>query len=1447
MQYFDLNRRFVEREEYDADELIASEVRGKRLDWSKVLNSRFCVVVAPANFGKTTEMEHRASQMRASSKMAVFIALRALADRGSVEKALTVDELEAFKAWRASPTETLTLFVDSLDEAAAGKRESIEYLVRDLADAVSWPNDRVNWVLSTRPAVLTPTVFEKLSEILVRPASTIRETAASKSSTVANSNAATSTTDEIIELEKLRIFSMAPLESKQALLYLAGRHSNVDGAQLLSLAHERGLSGFTKNPGGLDILASIDMLSSPPDCLTEVFKRVVGAIQVLRASDRRLADAGVGTVELLGQAAQRLAAAGQVCQLVNIEMPPASLEIPQKALSARLIATPILNEEAIKQLLNSQLCIDVGFHQVKIYPNELSPFLAAQRLASLAESPEQALRLIQNFTWVAPSGEQGVQREFLPLMGWLATLNPHCRTVILQYEPQALAFFGDLRNNAIPLADAQEALTESIRRLVEQGDHPGRGMFSLTSENHWQAGPARLAPVIATLFAKYGKHYAARELLMDIAAASVSDILRMPVLRQSGNDYSRLLGDRAGVQYLLDVGTADDFKGLAAALVSSDTVEDSLAALLLRRLGWNHISAVQVSRIVNQQFVKDGSFFSIPYLFDSEEFLASATFEQLYKVGRNMVLRVARLSDRKQRRTRNGRRSTDQYVEMAVGVVAALVTRHDAQYTQKAARLCLVLQHALLESDFSSDAKELRATLESNTSVRRALLAQVAEQRRLDDTQLLYEVFGYRSACHYQQEDIDSIKNPRLASVSKHYQQRLAAAPASLPSKAQRRSGSDGLKVDAKSKKALKSRLAGITDASSKGDLAWVAGWLLQTNTDSRYGEVDFAVFRRAAGNEIADAAQAGLMRLWREEAPRYDEEGPRTTYNITAAGLQGLHLELQQGENLTQFSESEVRQALRYGTFEINGYPKWFWPLVATHATTAISELSKIAAETGNGTVSKEHAENLFTSLSDAPEPAREVLTPLAWDYLIKHKTSRDWVAEQILGTVLEKPATTLRTQFQRTAMRAMKHAFKSPIPAEPDAAQVALRSNAVMWAAHWLTSFPTSFQDAVNQWGPKDPFAVKAFIFALAAHFGRDRTGDVSQLAQRGDDGVMVLKDLYFWTMWAVNPAKDEPRPNGVVYSPSAKDNAQSFREALIPNIASATSNKAYEVLEHIRQSAPDSSTQMYIRRLQFELRERQLARKPIPQIKYDQFERDFRAEVTDSISFAMSVHSDLLALKYDIERGEHSLRSFFSEVDFTRISKPGALGAKAGIALEANFQRLLASELNHHAQGRYSISVESHTAESKRRDVLCSRNDWRASVELKMSERWTLGEYIEALESQLVGQYMRHRNATTGFLVLVLQTKGRRWTNPSTGSKIAFNNVLAILSREAQRLEGGDRSRYLRVIGIDATAPDDFRKRDEKAKTANANSTHRRPKASGSAPLPKKKVPARPPKKA
>lgn len=1397
MSYLNLSRRFVERQTYDDVELHTAKVWGKLVGLEKVLCNRCCVVVAPANFGKTTEMEHQAKQMRVEGHSAVFVALRRLADRKTLDKALTSEELDAYRAWQASPGSPLTLFVDSLDEAAAGKQENIEYLVGDIAGELGWPNESVRWVISTRPAVLTAEVFQKLTALLTKKPSKTRSDSTTKS------QSRKASVPDSAEPEKLPLFSMAPLERAQAATYLTGRHPELVARQLLELAAERGLGGFMESPGGLDILARIDLVANPPTSLTEVFERVAAAIETKIGDDPRLDSVGRPSPDALSTAAQRLAAACLVCQRVNIEMSASSLDVPADAISARRITSSLLDEAATRQLLTSQLFIDAGFSQVKVYPDELLPFLAAKRLAGLVESSDQAERLLDNFTWQAPSGEQGVQRAYLPMMGWLATLNTHCREVILRRDPQALAFFGDLRNPMVPASAGREALTRSIERLALLGDRPGRGMFTLTSENYWQAGPKHLATTIVRLYEQHRGDYWARDVLTDIATACKLEELRDPILSSHGRNFSRVLSERQDVGYLVSLGKPEDLRALASAALACTTLSDSVASFLLRQLGWAHFSPKEVAMLADNQLSDGQGAAHIGYALASSDLLSSATDDQLFQLARGLVLRLAKAP------TRRGYREQQRYAETLAPVLECLVRRAPSSKVTLIARLYMVF-HRVTDSDWlqSDETRSLASAVSQSIPIRRELLT-CTTKRGLDDDNLLMALVGYSRVTDYLDEDIAAVAHPQLSRVYTDWQVRMASAAAVPPPKRPQKVRQERLKVDAKSKAQLENVLPALSNGTEESALAWIAGWLLQTNPHSRYGDINFEVFESAAGRQIADAARQGMARLWRSQPPRFKEDEPNSTFHIAAAGLQGLHLELGDGARLPKLSDDEVRRALRYALIEINGYPKWFWPLVEARPTMSVDELITIIQEAGNGASSKEHAEELLSAVPEAPAFVREALAVLAWKHLTAVKPKRNHLVGRLLSAALSVPGKVPQKDLERIALQKITTAWKSPLPTAPDAPLREQRSEALTWASRWLSSSPMKFRNAVNAWHPRDAPAVKAFLFDLAADFGRDREGVAAAIAKQSDLGVLALEDLFLWTHWAVDPVLDPEHPSGVSYSPGPRDHAAQFRSNLISAIAGANSQAAYDALGRICSALPSESYYIdYVKRSQFELRERQFTREPLAQVRYDQFERDFRGDVTGTTSFAMAVQADLHAVRYDIERGDHSLRSFFSEVDFTRINSPGTNGAKAGMALEVHFQRLLASELNHHARRRYSITMEPHTAESKRRDVYCSKGDWGASIELKMSERWTLEEYLVALEDQLVGQYMRNNKATIGFLVLVLQ-RDRRWKDPVTGRlTLTFADVLSALSLKAQALEAADRSRYLRVIGINAVEPADFR---------------------------------------
>jgi hypothetical protein len=1435
-EYLDLSRRFGLLTNYTAEELFASELLGKGLNWDKVLEGRFSVIVGRANFGKTMEFQAKSTALRAQGQLAIYVALHRVLGEDNLEEALEMENLEALSAWKQSGGE-LTVFVDSLDEASLGTDDGIRKALRRLSRAISWPDSDVRWVLSSRPAVLT----EELLALLQAELRTTMYTGASKSASneeeldaaiaevvdesedasedeedaadaaigdIASADAASKTRKTATAHDHLKIYRLLPLDKTGAALYLR-RHLGISQPeQTLSAAWQYGLGRLAEGPGGLDILAYIDLVQNPHQHLTEAFDRMVDAVQQQQRMDPRERRVGNPPPESLGEAIERLAGASAVCQLPNIEISPRALRYRDGVLSARPIIASLLSEESLAYLLGSRLFIDSGQHQVKLYPDELLPFLAAKRLASLVKSPDHARRLLSNFTWHATTGECGVYRALLPLVGWLAVFSAHCRQELLIVEPQAVAFFGDLRNPQVQLAEASSALERTIERLVSEGDSLGRSHFTLTAENYWQAAKPGIEPTLQRLLEQYGADRHAREALLGIASHARLEVFRDAVLDAHGRDYAKLLGERSELDYVLSLGRDDDFRALGAALQAEHGLAESRVARLVERLAWKVLDAKSISGIVAEQFRLGSDGFWMDWVL-THEVAEEASNVDLYGLARSLLLQLVNV------RIGPGKGTGGKFVELVTDLLALVINR-SAVNPLRAAKLCLVLRRFVnAHNHFDADTSKLRAALQDNREVRLQFLRGLIYPTDKTATGIFQAVFEYPYFYPLVAGDEVEIGEPGLSELIVN-QKKNAAKPSRKPTRRRER----GLIVDEKSKATLLAMLDGIRDASQESALAWVAQRLVHTTPRSRYGECNFALFENAAGSEIAQAVRAGLGNLWRTKDPKWKETEPNSTYNITIAGLQGLHLDLGDGSRLSELSEQEVRRAIRYAQFEINGYPKWFWSLVRAHEQIAALELGIILPNAQKGQVSLDKAETLIRHLNEAPKGIQQSLARAAWEFILKNPQLPEYTYAAALEVVASSAGAIDQATLEEEAWRRMGSAFDEELPShgDPDDEMDAeahkawqelekrvnelrrRRSNALVWGSVWLWNYPGTFCQRWESWRMGKPRAAEDFMFALAAHLGEDRGARLVQMAEKGSVALSTLKVLYDWVCSVVREEDDVEREEGRVFTPGDRDHAERLRDALVPAISHAKSEQAYEILDELRKRAGGHRAK-YLRYTQFMMREAQYAKKPIAQTDYPEFEMSLAPRVSEYMAFAMAVEMDLLAVKSQIETGEFSLRRFFNSLNFKRIKTDND-----GLALEEDFQALLGSELNHVAGNRYVVTLESVLPEGTRRDVLCQTNSLRATVELKMSLRWTLTDYIEALEKQLQGQYMKAPNSKIGFFVVVLQ-KQRKWDGPD-GKSIGFDELLAILRDRARKKEIADNSVYLRVIGIDATPKEDFR---------------------------------------
>ncbi|ONB94511.1 hypothetical protein [Burkholderia pseudomallei] len=1427
--YLDLDRHFGLLTDYTPEELFASNALGKRLGWEQVLQGSFSVIIGRANFGKTTELKARAKAQRAQGKWSVFVALNKVLAQDDFSEALDVDDEQAYKAWQASSTGELTLFVDSLDEASLSREDGLRLALRRVARAVNWPDSSIRWVLSSRPAVLTPEVLAMLQEELraslylgeesegESPAGASDEPPLSESDVlgdIGSVGADSTVVNRPAKQEYLKVYSLLPLGDHAAARYLSECLTVDDPKAMLDAARQYGLGGLCEGPGGLDILAYIDPASKPPSNLTEVFERMVeGVQQQQRADPRERRIEGLSPTSL-DDGIQKLASASVVCQLPNIELSTDALRIRDGVLSARLIVASVLSENSLNYLLGSRLFIDSGHHQVKVYPDELLPYLAAKRLASLVKSPEHATRLLTNLTWSASTGECGVYSAYLPLAGWLATLSTHCRHELTKIEPQAVAFFGDLRNPNISLSEANAVLEGAIERLVDGGDSLGRRLFRLTAENYWQAGKEGIEPTLLALFEKHGGDFHARDALLDIASHAKLDVLREAVLRTHGGDYSKLIEQAIDLLYILSLGHDDDASGLSRAMLATPQLPELTVSRLLSGLGWRFLGARSIADVVARQFIAGRGGFHISWAI-TRDLAESADSHQLYALTRALLLRLVAKVKRKGPGV-GFYGPAQNFVELLTELLAVVVKRGHSPAC-RVAKLCLVLNRFIDKNHYgNADSQDLRSALEQNTDVRRHLLRGLIHPTDRTQNGIYQAVFVNCRFCPAEEGDGNALGDPGLTQLLEEMKTWTTSAPRRPLARREREQ-----ELDQESKKRLQAIAAGIRDGSEEGALAWVGAWLSRTTQLARYGECNFSVFEREAGEELSAAVRSGLSILWRSKDPTWDEAQPNSTHYITVAGLQGLFLDLGDGASLPALSEEEVRRAIRYAQFEINGFPKWFWPVVRKNEGIALKEFDSILNSAGVGPVSADKAELLMRQLDDAPDGVKRGLARTVWDFIMKNPQVLEYTSESALKVAASEAGAIDRATFEAEAQSRMLAAYgeKLPVldeapPATDEATAKARqvleakgnemrrqRSNAVVWGAFWLSHYPATFGQAWESWQAGDCRAAEEFMFDLAAHLGEDRHGRLNQLAASGSDGLNALMKLYEWVRSVVSEDEDQSHDDGQVYAVNARDHAQSLRNALIPAVAHARSEEAYSILELLRLKAPRHRAK-YLRHVQFTLREEQAARMPVQQAHYAKFEADFAPPVSEHQSFAMAVHNDLLAIKSQIENGEFSLRRFFNGVNFKHIKSDSE-----GLALEEDFQMLLGSELNHACANRYTVSLEPILPNSTRRDVLCQVASYRATVELKMSERWTLNDYLESLEEQLKGQYMQAPNSKIGFFVVVLQRANRRWDGPG-GKRIGFQDVLDILQQKARDLAIKDPTLYLRVIGIDATPRENFR---------------------------------------
>jgi hypothetical protein len=514
-------------------------------------------------------------------------------------------------------------------------------------------------------------------------------------------------------------------------------------------------------------------------------------------------------------------------------------------------------------------------------------------------------------------------------------------------------------------------------------------------------------------------------------------------------------------------------------------------------------------------------------------------------------------------------------------------------------------------------------------------------------------------------------------------------------------------------------------------------------------------------GAEIAAAAAEGFQRVWQTQTPPALRETEANVLPfVCSLGVLGLNLATQQGLDVTQFDEAQLRKAIAYGSWQLNQLPAW----LDRCAERAPEMLREIFGPSLHLDHSSEHGDRLLRKLSHASHAVRAACAPLLLNLLGQGAPPRAAVLEQMLQ--LLQGLTAHADELRALSRSGCEASLDTP-------------ERFAMWWRTWLpldASAAVAFLQEVSSRASRD-ISDACVLACVAEH----RPEELLKPLQGNAGDLLTLLDV---VLRHVRPNEDvEDRHN-------PRHDAQEFRWRLRGAVIETGAPEAIRTLDRLASELWNSEwSKEWLLHAADECAAHAAARQwPVEDV-VDLLERGLLIPRTTSDLFEVTL--DVLEdIRHYIQLGDTSPRATFCRDDLD----------------EAHFQRLLGKELEGQANGRYTVSREDELADSTRPDLRIRANGLGpVSIEVKIAAGWSLPELEAALATQLVGQYMKDAAARHGVLVLVHSRKPTRTWLASAHRIDGFDALVAHLKARAEGLRAGRADiEGLAVIGIDFHEP-------------------------------------------
>jgi hypothetical protein len=395
-----------------------------------------------------------------------------------------------------------------------------------------------------------------------------------------------------------------------------------------------------------------------------------------------------------------------------------------------------------------------------------------------------------------------------------------------------------------------------------------------------------------------------------------------------------------------------------------------------------------------------------------------------------------------------------------------------------------------------------------------------------------------------------------------------------------------------------------------------------------------------------------------------------------------------------------------------------------------------------------------LLWKLPTAPIEVRRACAPLLRELLL----TRDPASTEALSLVLDVLTSTASLTTEELA--ALAHARLGPTDGD------AIRFG--IWWCAWLGCEPGAAVAllllVLGNLDNSQPLVEELCARLWTEH---DVRSPMSSSPLRADRAALAA------LVWLVHVHIREPDDveHDRVYSPGRRDHAQELRDSLIGWLADIPGEETVVALERLASDPALAGKRDWLRHLAERHAALEAAATAMTCSEVVEFFRTCAVQPRTTAELFLVARNRLAEISDNMAHGDFSVRDIYNPRDTP--------------VLEEHVQNYLAQELEHRRRNQYTVSREPEVTRKKRPDIRLAHSacDGPITLEVKIAERWSAVQLVDALRSQLVGTYMQANNSRFGVLVVCSSGPTRQWE--VGGKDVPFRDLVAHLRVQAEAI--------------------------------------------------------------